>query len=287
MKTNLLDSNNILANQSEEKVLRAILEVTATAIGTEFFRALVKYLALALGVNFAFVAEFAEVNTRVKTIAYWGPSDFRNNVEFSLDGTPCKDVLQGKLCHYPAHVKDLFPQDVGLVKLEAEGYLGVPLVNANNQILGHLVVFDTKPMPEEPKFLSIFHIFASRAAAELERKRIEQALQESEQRLTNILASAMDAIIALDDNFSITLFNKAAEKTFCVSAKDIIGQSFQQFLTPKLTTVLNEYISNISANHNKTLSLWLPENLLARRASGEEFLIEATIPQATVLGKIL
>jgi formate hydrogenlyase transcriptional activator len=287
MKTNLLDSNNILANQSEEKVLRAIVEGTATAIGTEFFRALVKYLALALGVNFAFVAEFAEVNTRVKTIAYWGPTDFRNNVEFSLDGTPCKDVLQGKLCHYPAHVKDLFPKDVGLVKLEAEGYLGVPLVNANGQILGHLVVFDTRPMPEEPKFLSIFHIFASRAAAELERKRIEQALQESEQRLANILASAMDAIIALDDNFSITLFNKAAEKTFCVSAKDIIGQSFQQFLTPKLINILNEYISNILSSQNKILSLWLPENLLARRANGEEFPIEATISQVTVLGKNL
>lgn len=287
MKTNFLDSSNVLANESEEKVLRAITEGTATAIGTEFFRVLVKYLALALGVNFAFVAEFAEVNTRVRTIAYWGPTDFRNNVEFSLEGTPCKDVLQGKLCHYPAHVKDLFPQDVGLVKLGAEGYLGVPLVNASGQILGHLVVFDTRPMPEEPKFLSIFHIFASRAAAELERKRIEQALQESEQRLTNILASAMDAIIALDDNFSITLFNKAAEKTFCVSTKDIIGQSFQQFLTPKLTNILNEYINNISANQNKILSLWLPENLFARRANGEEFPIEATISQAIVLGKNL
>src|SRR5262249_10093909 len=41
-----------------------------------------------------------------------------------------------------------------------ESYLGVPLRNSAGQHLGHLAVFDEKPMPGEPKQLFIFRIFA-------------------------------------------------------------------------------------------------------------------------------
>ena len=51
--------------------LRAIIEGTASSTGEEFFQNLVRHLAAAIDVHYAFVAEFAEVNSRVRTLAYW------------------------------------------------------------------------------------------------------------------------------------------------------------------------------------------------------------------------
>jgi formate hydrogenlyase transcriptional activator len=86
----------------EISALRAIVEGTARATGEAFFQSLVRHLASAIGVRYAFVAEFAGVETRVRTIAYWGPDGLRPNVEFDLDGTPCEDVIRGGLCHHPS-----------------------------------------------------------------------------------------------------------------------------------------------------------------------------------------
>ena len=48
-------------------------------------------------------------------------------------------------------VRRRFPSDAALVELGIESYRGVPLVAPNGEHLGHLAVFDTRPMPEEPR----------------------------------------------------------------------------------------------------------------------------------------
>jgi PAS domain-containing protein len=54
-------------------------------------------------------------------------------------------------------------------------------------------------MGAAPDDLSIFNIFAARARTELERQQAEEALKRSEERLSSVLTSAMDAIIIIDD----------------------------------------------------------------------------------------
>src|SRR5262245_31700126 len=154
------------ARPSEEEIaaLRAIVEGTARSTGEDFFASLVRHLALAIGVSYAFVAEFAGVTTRVRTLALWGKGEPRPNVEFDLAGTPCEDVVRGGLCHHPAGVQAKFPGDRDLVALGIESYLGVPLLDGDGDVLGHLAVCDERPMPSEPRRLSIFRIFATRAA---------------------------------------------------------------------------------------------------------------------------
>jgi signal transduction histidine kinase len=49
-------------------------------------------------------------------------------------------------------------------------------------VIGHLVVEDTKPMGDKAPGLWVLQIFASRAAAELERQRTERDLRSSEER---------------------------------------------------------------------------------------------------------
>jgi formate hydrogenlyase transcriptional activator len=118
-------------------------------------------------VKYAFVAEFAGVRTRVRTLAFWGGDRFIDNVEYDLDGTPCEAVLQGEMCLYQDGVQARFPKDEGLVEMAAQGYIAVPLSDRSGGVLGHLALIDVKPMPMAPRDLSVFTIFAARARAEL------------------------------------------------------------------------------------------------------------------------
>ena len=192
------------ADRPAAETFRSITAVTADKVGEEFFRQLVRHVALALDVTYAFVAEFAGSPTRVRTIALWGEGGWLDNVEYELAGTPCEEVVRGSLCLYENGVHARFPEDKWLTKIGARGYLGVPLRAADGRTLGHLAVIDAKPMPGEPAFQEVFKLFAERARVELERLRADAALEEASrdlqfrlQRTAEDLRHARDQLTAL------------------------------------------------------------------------------------------
>jgi formate hydrogenlyase transcriptional activator len=202
--------------------LQAIAEGTARSIGAEFFRKLVQHLAGALGVEYAMVAEFAGEN-RVRTLAYWQKGMIVDNVEYDLPGTPCEEVVRGNLCHHPSGVARQFPQDVPLTEMAIESYLGVPLVARDGRHLGHLCVFDRRPLPAVPHKLLIFKIFAARAAAELERLRIEHNLVESEQRYRDLFEEAPIAYVLEDVDSRFIKANQAAIRILGLKPEEVGG----------------------------------------------------------------
>ena len=67
------------AQSKWDETLRLIVQGTAASTGDEFFRALVSNLAAALRVSCAFVSEFADGNTRVRTLSFWTREGFLDN----------------------------------------------------------------------------------------------------------------------------------------------------------------------------------------------------------------
>ena len=59
----------------------------------------------------------------------------------------------------------------------AESYAGVPFFDSSLNVMGHLVVFDRRPMLDKERTISILRVFASRAGAELERQRAEETIK--------------------------------------------------------------------------------------------------------------
>jgi PAS domain S-box-containing protein len=117
------------------------------------------------------------------------------------------------------------------------------------------------------------------AIVETQRDRTEQrlmmqALTESEQRISSILGSAMDAIVTVDQQHQITLFNAAAARIFRCAADFAIGQPVERFIAPHCSKLFEQFIDFDSSVAKA--QAWAPEGLSARRADGEEFPIEAT-----------
>ena len=178
------------------ELIWAVMGGTALATGADFFPALVRHLAGALGVQHAFVAECTDLRkTRVRTLAFWSRQSIAENVEYDLAGTPCEAVISGETAVHPDDVQTRFPQDRDLATLGARSYLGLPLVAASGEILGHLAILDEAPLREDDVTTAVLRTFAARAAMELERLRatteiaaLNAKLQRAADRARTLLA---------------------------------------------------------------------------------------------------
>jgi formate hydrogenlyase transcriptional activator len=216
---NLFPEESLPTLDSRElSALRAIMEGTATATGEDFFRSLVRNLSIATGVANAFIAEFADIKTRVRTLAFWMNGQLIDNQEWDLEGTPCEDVLRGQLCHHPSCVWKQFPKEEGV-----ESYLGVPLQDTGGEILGHLALFDDRVMPAEPRLLFTFQIFAARAAAELSRIRTIEQLRQSEERFRDLFDEAPIAYVHEDLESRFISANRAAMRILGITPEQVPG----------------------------------------------------------------
>lgn len=182
------------ALQKSDSILRLVDEGTAATSGGEFFQAMARNLAKALGVQYAFVGEVLPGKNRVRTLAFWNGEAFLDNFEYDLAGTPCEKVMRGEICHVDHGVQTLFPADNDLVTLQAESYLAIPLVAPDGTVLGHLAALDVQPMAASPQDYSIFKIFGARAATELSRLRLEEHLHRGEVILRKIVEGTASTI---------------------------------------------------------------------------------------------
>jgi PAS domain-containing protein len=62
---------------------------------------------------------------------------------------------------------------------------------------------DRRPVHDKQAALSLMHIFASRAGAELRRIRAEERLRQREEKLSRLLDTAPDAIVEVDQSLKI------------------------------------------------------------------------------------
>ncbi|MDB4889850.1 MAG: domain S-box protein [Gemmatimonadetes bacterium] len=125
-----------------------------------------------------------------------------------------------------------------------------------------------------------------RARSEAERRAVESEslsaelaktnaeLAGSESRLAGVVGSAMDAIISVDGDGRINLFNAAAERIFGVRVYDAVGEPLHRFVQPAGPVVDD---GGILAPHLGAVRV--PEPVVGRRADGTAFPAEATISQ--------
>ncbi|MDY7015007.1 MAG: PAS domain S-box protein, partial [Cyanobacteriota bacterium] len=114
-----------------------------------------------------------------------------------------------------------------------------------------------------------------------DRQQTEQALRESQAKFAGIVKIAEDAIISVDENQHIQLFNQGAEKIFGYTAAEAIGQPLDILLPPDVRRVHRKYICDFgtTATGYRGMGKSNRANIRGRRKNGEEFPAEASISQ--------
>jgi PAS domain S-box-containing protein len=261
-----------------EAALRLVVADTAAETGSEFFRGLVHNLAQVLGTLGAWVTEYLPDQGRLRALAMWLKGGFVEHYEYPIAGTACAEVVESrKLVHIPDRLIELFPRDDDLVPLNAVSYLGAPLLDTNGSVMGHLAVLDDKLMPRDERAISLFEIFAARAAAEHRRLKAERAACAREEQMALLLESAMDAIVVLNGRLDIVRVNPAAERLLGCTAEDLLGESLKDFLAPESLGRVEAFAKEIQKRPRGKQQLWVPQDFVARRWDHSVFPAEATL----------
>ena len=271
---------------SAQAALQLIVQGTASETGEGFFRALVENLARAMDVRGAWVTEFLPEERRLRALAFMLGGEWVPDYETPIDGTPCQRVIENqRLLHLPERVLELFPDEANLRRMGAVSYMGVPLQDLDGSVLGHMAIMDVRPMPEDPVKLTLFEIFAGRAAAELRRLRAERGIRAREAQLTGLIESAMDAIVQLDDELRVLLMNPAAERTFEMPSEQAPGVPLSRLVGPEDLGKLEGLCSELRGRPATERSAWVPGGFSGRAAGGRTFPAEATLSLFEVDGR--
>ncbi len=163
--------------QAEES-LQILFESTVHQVGQKFFDNLTSKLCQYLGCECAIIGSIIDSKI-IKAIAMEIDGKKIFDFSYELTGSPCANAVQQGFCHYKDNLIGLFPDDVDLVKLRAEGYVGIPIKNLLGEPIGVICALSRKKFALAKGSEKVMNILAARTAAEIERLRVENALQKS------------------------------------------------------------------------------------------------------------
>jgi len=109
-----------------------------------------------------------------------------------------------------------------------------------------------------------------------QRKRLEQALKDSEERYRTLVETASTAIIALDESGKIILYNPSAAKIFLYNKTEVMDKT--------LTSLIDEISSELSDLDNL---IGTTVELSGINKEGDKFPVEITFSKCMIEGKVI
>ncbi|NUP13188.1 MAG: PAS domain S-box protein [Polyangiaceae bacterium] len=120
-----------------------------------------------------------------------------------------------------------------------------------------------------------------------ERKSIEETIRASEAKYAGLIAAAPDAIISIDRDQRIVMYNEGAEKTFGWKRTEIIGQLLDVLIPERLRAVHRKHIVRFDEEFSKSRLMGERSDISGLRRDGTEFPAEASISKVeTASGKL-
>lgn len=171
--------------------LRTVLGSIAGVSGPEVFDTITLNLASFLGVNVVVVGEIVG-GGRVSTLSMRVDGTLARQLTYSLTGAPCDVVTREGFSHYPEGVRERFPQDLDLQRLGAEGYVGLPLRDREDRVIGVLCALSRQRLELTTRAREVMEIVVGRAGVEIERMQTERRRRSLERRVFQ--TSKMEAL---------------------------------------------------------------------------------------------
>lgn len=114
---------------------------------------------------------------------------------------------------------------------------------------------------------------------------LQQALKDSEiaqKRYQGIVNFAMDAVIVIDTDFNIIVFNSEAEKLFGVNRDVMIGETLEKLLPERFRGGHRKHVSNFLCSESNGRRMSERGEVFALRSDGSEFPVEVSLSKVRV-----
>lgn len=124
-------------------------------------------------------------------------------------------------------------------------------------------------------------------ASKSEYEQAKMVLWESQARVAGILDIANEAIISVNDEQKIVIFNKGAENIFGYPADEAMGQPLDFLLPQEFREVHREHIAQFGRSDESARLMAERDEIFGVRKNGQKFPAEASISKLDVSGKML
>ncbi len=252
-----------------------LLEVTSVATGEDFYRALASGVAECLGVKFCMVGHHVPGDTStVRLRAVFGEGRFLPSFDYQLAGTPCENVHELGLCHFPSRAAHLFPRDVMLAEMGIDSYLALRVTAPSGRAGGIILALHDAPTADLPKeMVAVLALLARRVSSEFEREHAEVALRESEARYRRIVDTCLEGVWGVDRDGHTSFVNTRMATMLGRTPEEMMGRHLFDFMDAAgraiATVNLARRKSGISEHH---------EFKLQRKDGSDVWTIMATNP---------
>lgn len=252
-----------LERQRTQDVVIKVAQAVSSGTGTEFFNLLTCNMVEALGASGGVIGRLNQGGHSIDTLSFVLNGEIKENVNYSLAGTPCENAINCDVCVYERGVQKLFPEDRILADLGIEGYAGIPLYDQKGGVAGIMAVFYSNAVTEAALVESTLRIFATRAASEMDRQQADARIREQ----ASLLDKAQDAILVRDLNHTVTYWNKSAARLYGWMEAEALGRTVGELIYRDTAA--------FSLAHHRTLSTgeWVGEmNQIDK--NGRELIVE-------------
>ena len=149
----------------------------------------------------------------------------------------------------------------GIAKQRAEEFNSGPIIVVpvvmQNEVIGTLTTVNVLGDPEFTEYdLKLIRMLADQAASALANAQLIQELDEITQKLTGLVQSSFDAVIAINNENKIMVYNERAEELFGYTAAEMLGQNVLKLHTdPENAFEIHKLVSERGSIYNYPVTL--------------------------------
>ena len=113
---------------------------------------------------------------------------------------------------------------------------------------------------------------------------ITDSLRASQRRFSGILAISAEAVISMDANQRITLFNRTAETMFGYAAAEILGSGLEILIPSRFRKIHQVHVAEFTRSDKSSLLMSDRRHVLGLRKDGSEFYMAASVSKLSIAG---
>ena len=219
---------DITEQKQIELALRALSTDLASLDGAAYFEAAARRLAALLDAPMAYITRRDPTRPdELYTVAAIEDGKTLANFSYSIEGTPCVEVVAGRSVVIGSGIQERYRGDPFLIEKGVEAYAGVPVLDQAGRVIGTVDVLSRKPFREAAAVETTLKIFGVAIGAALARERNRRQYED-------LFEFAPQALIMTEQEGRVALANRQAERLFGWTSQEMIGMPIEALLPGKM-----------------------------------------------------
>lgn len=165
-----------------ETAMQSLVESAIGYTGEECYRHVAEQLCQWFDADCAIIGRPVGDGNMISLATLWDGSFVPEHC-FKMTDSPCEQVVQEGVCLFADGLLEKFPNSPTVTQLQAQGYVGAPVLGHDGSVIGVMGVLSRTPINRMERAEDVLSIMAARVGAEMERELSEQLILENENHL--------------------------------------------------------------------------------------------------------